>query len=200
VKVEVCIGNVVYCENVFGYFEVNVMNLVFAMLDIVIAFAGNAVFAEFNLVGEHECCVDNVVDFLAATVLVDGVTNDADVRIAEWAIIAIIGLQETACDACAVAGVIIFSADHATIVKHAGDFRKNHVMITTASAASKILGDSSDIKPVFDTVVAAELYIFIRSVGSYGLCPDAPLCIVVYAVMELLKKNHTYSSILNLPF
>lgn len=195
-EVEVCVGDVVYREDVFGHFEINVMDLAFAKLDVVMTLAGDAVLAEFDFVGKHKRSVNDIVDFLAAAVLVDGMANDADIGVAKRATVAIIGLQETACDACAVAGVIVFSAYHATIVKHAGDFCENHVVITPACAASEILSDSSDIEPVFNAMVAAELYVFIGRVGAYSFCPNAPFCIVVYAVMKLFKKNHINSSIL----
>ena len=52
--------------------------------------------------------------------LSDGVTDNFNVDIAEWAFVAKTSLEVRANDARAVFGVIILAKNHATVVQHAG--------------------------------------------------------------------------------
>lgn len=67
-------------------------------LNVVVTFAMDAMFAEFDFVGKDKSGVDDVVDFLAIAMVCDSVADYLDICVAKRAIVAIKGPQETAGD------------------------------------------------------------------------------------------------------
>lgn len=200
VIVEVFIGDVVYCEYVTCELKFYMVDFALTDLNVVVTFAMDAMFAEFDFVGKDKSSVDDVVDFLAIAMVCDSVADYLDICVAKRAIVAIKGPQETAGDTCAVFGVILFATNHSTVVQEASNICKYDLVMVAACATCEIFGDSGNAEPVLDAVIATKLRIFFGGIGANGLCPNTPFCVVIDMIVKLIEEHHKNPSILNLPF